>query len=868
MPSEIQTVFIYAPVSGKTLDITQVPDDVFAQKMVGDGIAVEPDSDLLCAPADAVIDNIHSSHHALTMTTPQGVSILIHIGLETVRLKGKGFDVRVKSGQHVKKGDPLIKFDLDYIRKNAKSSLSVIVVTNPEKVNNIRAFDNKRVKSAQDVILELSLPEEKSARSNGEKEIHTAKSWNIRIVNESGVHARPAAVLASAAKRYASEILLNCPAGQVNVKSLVALMGADLKKGDEVTLYARGSDAVEALEELIPLLSNGMGEDAKNAPQTEEPQALEPQAAAPETSEPEAANRNARKPVESGVFTGVSASEGVAVGVIVQAAREKFDIVETGDGAQSENGKLQKSLKAAKEELTRLHDDTARKTNEADAAVFLAQIELLDDPELIEDTETLIGKGKSAAFAFDRVVGAKADKLARMKNKLLAGRANDLRDVKKRVIRHILGKTESARDYPQNAILIAKELSPSQTAGLDTRKIAGFGTMRGGATSHAAILARALSMPAIVGLSEDVLDIPDGTPAVLDAVKGELRLNPSKEESAAVAAARRKEIEKQERRLKKARLPAKTLDGVTIEVAANISGAGEVQNLIAQGAAGVGLLRSEFLFANRTGAPDEAEQAAVYAEIATGLGKSRFLVVRTLDAGGDKPLPYLDMPKQDNPFLSVRGIRLSFENQDLFAGQIRAILSAAGKTDVRILLPMVTVLDELATAKKIIEEQRAALNAPAVQVGIMVEVPAVAVMADVFAPHVDFFSVGTNDLSQYVTAADRTDSRVAPLSDAFNPAVLRLIKMTCDGAKKYHKPVAVCGNLASDTLAVPVLTGLGVSELSVAVPAVAKTKECVRRLDFKACQMLANAAVNAQSARQARDLAQNFLNGIDEKGEL
>ena len=247
MPSEIQTVFIYAPVSGKTLDITQVPDDVFAQKMVGDGIAVEPDSDLLCAPADAVIDNIHSSHHALTMTTPQGVSILIHIGLETVRLNGKGFDVKVKSGQRVKKGDPLIKFDLDYIRKNAKSSLSVIVVTNPEKVNNIRAFDNKRVKSAQDVILELSLTEEKSADGKSGRETHTAKSWRIPIVNESGVHARPAAVLANAAKRYASEILLNCPAGQVNVKSLVALMEADLKKGDEVTLYARGSDAAEAL---------------------------------------------------------------------------------------------------------------------------------------------------------------------------------------------------------------------------------------------------------------------------------------------------------------------------------------------------------------------------------------------------------------------------------------------------------------------------------------------------------------------------------------------------------------------------------------------------------------------------------------------
>ena len=853
MASEIQTVFIYAPVSGKTLDITQVPDDVFAQKMVGDGIAVEPDSDLLCAPADAVIDNIHSAHHAITMTTPQGVSILIHIGLETVRLKGKGFDVRVKSGQRVKKGDPLIKFDLDYIRKNAKSSLSVIVVTNPEKVNDIRAFDNKRVKSAQDVILELSLPEEKTARSNGEKEIHTAKSWNIRIVNESGIHARPAAVLANAAKKYDSEITLNCPAGRVNVKSLVALMGADLKKDDEVTLFAKGSDAVEALEELIPLLSNGMGEDAADAPQTEEP---------------EAANRNARAADSNGVFTGVCASEGVAVGVIVQAAREKFDILETGDGAQSENGKLQKALKAAKEELTRLYNDTVRKTNAADAAVFLAQIELLDDPELIEDTESLIGKGKSAAFSFDRVVGAKADKLAQMKNRLLAGRANDLRDVKNRVLRHILGKSESARSYPKNAVLIAKELSPSQTAGLDTRKIAGFGTMRGGATSHAAILARALSMPAIVGLSEDVLNIPDGTPVLLDATKGELRLNPSEEESARISAVRQKEIEKQERRLKKARLPAKTPDGVTIEAAANISDAGEVKNLIAQGAAGVGLLRSEFLFADRESAPDEAEQAAVYAEIANGLGKNRFLVVRTLDAGGDKPLPYLHMPKEDNPFLGVRGIRLCLENQDLFKRQIRAILSAADKTDVRVLLPMITVLDELIAAKKIIEEQRAAMNAPPVRIGIMVEVPAVAVMADVFAPHADFFSVGTNDLSQYVTAADRSDSRVSALSDAFNPAVLRLIKMTCDGAKKYHRPVAVCGNLASDTRAVPILIGLGVSELSVAVPAVAKTKECVRRSDFKACQVLAQAAVCAQSAQQVRDLAQNFLNGIDEKGEL
>ena len=859
--SENQTVFIYAPVSGKTIDITKVPDEVFAQKMVGDGIAIEPDSSLLLAPADGVIENIHSSCHALTLTTPQGIAVLMHIGLETVRLKGKGFDVKVKSGQAVKKGDTLIEFDLDYIREHAKSALSVIVVTNPEKVRTLKTFDDKKVKSARDVIMELALAGEKNNVSEKDEDEHTALSWGIRIVNESGIHARPAAVLANAAKKYKSEIYLNRGEERVNAKSLVALMEADLKKGQEVTLFAKGTDAVDALEELMVLLDSGLGENAQDAP--------EEQAETQETAtQKERAERSSETLVRGNVFNGVGASDGIAVGQIVCLEHEAFDIPEVVDSPEIENEKLTKAFIQAKEQLQKLYEETVLKTGEAKAAVFLAHIELLDDPELLEKTNTLIGKGKSAAYAFHRSVEDSAKRLLKMKNKLLANRASDLRDVSRRVVGILLKDRQKIGNFPENTILIAQELTPSQAAGLDTRKIAGFATVRGGATSHAAILARALAIPAIVGLPEDVLNLSDGTRVLLNGTTGELILNPDDNIVRKAGKERQKELEKQGSRAKNARLPAKTTDGFEIEVAGNISGIGEVENLLKNGGCGVGLLRSEFLFADRSTPPSFEEQEKIYADIATALGKERVFVVRTLDAGGDKPLSYLKMPQEDNPFLGVRGIRLSLMNPEIFKTQIRAVLKSAGKAKIRLLFPMITCLFELEEAQQIVENEARALGVPEIETGIMIEVPAAAAMADVFARKVDFFSIGTNDLSQYVLAADRGNANVSTLADAYNPAVLRMIKATVDGAKKHKKPVAVCGNMASEELAVPLLIGLGVEELSVTVPVISKIKECVRRLDMKKCQEFAKTALSMESADQVRQETRAFLARFNKEGEI
>lgn len=837
---------LFAPVSGKTVAIENVPDPVFADKMVGDGISVDPTTSVLVAPCAGVVANIHSAHHALTISTPEGADVLMHIGLETVMLKGKGFDVKVHEGQSVETGTPLIEFDADFVAANAKSLLTEIVITNTDRVSNLQAEAGKEVRAGRDVVLIADLTEalpEHTKESTAEKyPLQSAESWTITIPNVAGLHARPTAVLVNAAKKYAAEISLVRGDEKANLKSIVGVMGLDVKKGDKVVIKASGVDAVEALKELIVLMESGSGEDPNAAPEL-----------------PQREEAVVLQSVVPNVLAGIPSSPGVAVGRVVQLRESEIAVNEFGDSAEEENEKLSKALREADSQLSTLYDRMMQQSDAGKAAIFQAHRELLTDPELLENVRTIIGKGRSAAFAWKQAVRAQADVLSGLKNELLAARANDLRDIERRVLLLLVGKdAEEKRELPDDAILIAQDLTPSDTVALDRKKVVGFCTVRGGATSHVAILARTLSLPAIAGIDAKALDIPDGTIVIMDGRKGTLRLHPGAEEIKKVQAELEREQKEREENLAASKTPAVTSDGRKIEVAGNIGGVADAEQVVALGGEGVGLLRSEFLFLQRELAPTQEEQAEAYGKIADIVGKERSLIVRTLDVGGDKPLPYLPVAAEDNPFLGVRGIRLCLRRPEIFRTQVRAILSAGGKTRMRIMFPMVTTLDELKQAKAVVEEERVKLKAPPVEVGIMVEVPAAAVMSDVLAEHADFFSIGTNDLTQYVLAMDRGNAELGRQADGLEPAVLRMIDQTVRGAEKYGRFVGVCGGLAGEEAAVPLLVGLGVSELSVAAPAIPGIKALVRGLSYEKCRELAQRALKMSSAHEVREAVAEF----------
>src|SRR6516225_10612845 len=411
----------------------------------------------------------------------------------------------------------------------------------------------------------------------------------------------------------------------------------------------------------------------------------------------------------------------------------------------------------------------------------------------------------------------------------------------------ITGIKREPPSYPANAVLIAEDLTPSDTAAMERGKVMGFATVRGGATSHVAILARSLGIPALAGIEARAMELPNGTPVILDGSKGTLRLNPSLKEIAQLREAQVRHEARRKEDLAHALEPATTSDGRQIEVAANIGGLKDAAQIAALGGDGVGLLRSEFLFMERSAPPSEEEQFAEYKAIALAIGADRSLIIRTLDVGGDKPLAYLPIPKEDNPFLGERGIRVGLDRPEILRTQLRAILRASTLGNVRVMFPMIATIAELRDAKAILAEEAGSLGIVPMPCGIMVEIRAVAVMADVFAEEMDFFSIGTNDLTQYTLAMDRGHPKLAPKVDALNPGLLRLIAQTAEGARKHKRFTGVCGGIAGDPQAVPILVGLGVDELSVSLPSIPTIKAQVRRLSYADCQALAQRALNCRT---------------------
>jgi phosphoenolpyruvate-protein phosphotransferase len=533
---------------------------------------------------------------------------------------------------------------------------------------------------------------------------------------------------------------------------------------------------------------------------------------------------------------------------------EQRTIVDTA----AERARLQAALDIVREATRQLRDQVAQAANQYDAAIFDAHLMFLNDPELTgQAQQAIVDQQVNAEWAWQTVIAASAAAFEAIDDEYMRQRAADVRDIGRQVLVALTGQV-LAPAIDRAGVLVAADLAPSDTARLDRSRVLGICTERGGPTSHSAILARTLGIPAVVGLGPVLRQVAEGTPLVIDGQTGQLWINPAKklvnDYTARLTAWR---AARDQARAASA-APAITQDGAAIEVVANIGNPDDARAAIENGAEGVGLLRTEFLFLDRRDAPTEQEQYEAYQSIGEVMG-ARPVIVRTLDVGGDKPLAYLDLGHEDNPFLGQRAIRLCLNRPDIFKTQLRAILRAAAGHNFKIMFPMIADISEVRRAKALLAEARSELKAEGspladrVDVGIMVEIPSAAVMAHAFAAEVDFFSIGTNDLTQYTLAAERGNAAVAHLQDALHPAVLIQIRQTVQAAEAAGKWVGVCGELAGDPLAVPILLGLGVKELSMASGSIPSAKQIMRALKITDAKAVAAQALKLENAEAVRD---------------
>lgn len=665
-------------------------------------------------------------------------------------------------------------------------------------------------------------------------------SARITLANAHGLHARPAKVLAQLAKRFEGEIRVRIVDGQessaVSAKSLSKLLSLGARRGQVLEFVAEPSIANDALPQLLAAVESGLGEEV-------EPLPLQAQSA------PALADIATllTAPAAGSVLQAIAAAPGIAVGPAHIQVPQTFDFALRGESPAIERGRLQQALDEVRQDIEGL---IQRSQAKAIREIFITHQEMLDDPELTDEVEARLKQGESAEAAWMAVIDAAARQQESLHDALLAERAADLRDIGRRVLAQLCG-VQTLAEPDQPYVLVMDEVGPSDVARLDPARVAGILTAHGGATAHSAIVARALGIPALVGAGEAVLLLAPGTELLIDGQRGRLHVSPDADALQRAT----QERDSREQRLQAASAqrhePAVTRDGHAVEVFANIGESKGVANAVEQGAEGIGLLRTELIFMAHSQVPDEATQEAEYRRVLDGLD-GRPLVVRTLDVGGDKPLPYWPIEKEENPFLGVRGIRLTLQRPQVMESQLRALLRSADNRPLRIMFPMVGSVAEWRAAREMTERLRLEIPVADLQLGIMIEVPSAALLAPVLAKEVDFFSIGTNDLTQYTLAIDRGHPTLSAQADGLHPAVLQLIDITVRAAHANGKWVGVCGELAADPLAVPILVGLGVDELSVSARSIPEVKARIRDLNMAQLKLLAAQALVAGSPDEVR----------------
>ena len=568
----------------------------------------------------------------------------------------------------------------------------------------------------------------------------------------------------------------------------------------------------------------------------------------------------------SDIIKGIAASDGVAIAkaYILIEPDLSFNETTTND-TEAEVLKFNEALKNSKIELTKIRNNAEEQLGPDKAAIFDAHLLVLDDPELIQPIESKIRDEKaSAPHALTEVTQNFITIFESMDNEYMKERAADIRDVSKRVLAHILGvELPNPSIIDESVVIIGHDLTPSDTAQLNKQYVQGFVTNIGGRTSHSAIMSRSLEIPAVVGTKAITSQVKQGDMIIVDGLTGDVIINPSEDEVKAYQHKRQSFFADREELKKLRDEPSKTADGQHVELAANIGTPNDLEGVKDNGAEGIGLYRTEFLYMGRDTMPSEEEQFEAYKKVLEEM-KDKRVVVRTLDIGGDKELPYLNLPKEMNPFLGYRAIRLCLDQTEIFRPQLRALLRASTYGKLNIMFPMVATVQEFRDAKALLLEEKANLESEGVKVsddielGIMVEIPSTAALADVFAKEVDFFSIGTNDLIQYTMAADRMSERVSYLYQPYNPAILRLVKQVIEASHKEGKWTGMCGEMAGDETAIPLLLGLGLDEFSMSATSILKARRQIKNLSQTEMQHLADKAIQCSTVDEVVELVRAY----------
>ncbi len=715
----------------------------------------------------------------------------------------------------------------------------------------------KRGHLGSDGMDETSGPVEAEASSSDDDAAPTSER-RLTVTNRLGLHARPAGRIVRLLAGHEAAVTLediSTGRGPVRADSLNAIVTLGVRQGDELVVRGRGRDAAAALDALVELAEAGFGDP----PDADVP-AQAPTDDGGSGSERDDAGGDGAE-ADPGLLHGRPGAPGLATGKVYRLATSVTVALpeRTVDDVAAEQQRLRGALERAAEDLRVAQAALTGKGDPAAADILEAQLTLLDDPLLVEDAlEHVAVEALDAARAWQRAVAAVAASYRDLDDPYLAERAADVEAIGVEVLRHLLDG-EVVTTEP-SGVVVGQDLSPAATARLDPERVEAIVTAGGSPTGHAALIARSLGIPSVVGVGPQALRIEDGVTIVVDGDRGVVELAPDADRLRAVEGIVAERANVREEARVAAQRPAHTTDGVAVEVLANVGSSDDARRAHEAGADGIGLLRSELLFLDRQDAPDEAEQVALYEAICVAM-QGRPVVLRTLDVGGDKPLPYVPDAGELNPFLGVRGLRLALAHPDrLLLPQLRAALRVAASHPLRLMVPMVTTLAELQAVRTRVEQARTELAdrglaaAEDLAIGTMVEVPALALRAEALVTEVDFVSVGTNDLTQYVLAAERGNAGVDHLADPLDPAVLRLIAGVCEAAEGAGVPVAVCGGVASDPAAVAVLLGLGVRELSVPATDVPVIKQQVRRTELSDAVALAGEALGARSAAEVREL--------------
>ena len=881
---------LVAPLSGWCAALDESPDPVFRERILGDGVSIDPTSGEVFSPCDARVHSVTASAHALTLSTEDGAEVLIHVGIDTVQLNGDGFEARVKAGDVVKTGDLLLRFDLERLARAAPSLRSPVLLLKRTGLRCRRLAPEGPI-TAGDALLRIehdaqapaSEHETPAGQHRARADDHPAPAREHTLPGDDsaapenapagavlerrlvlglahGIHARPAALLAAAIEGLDVDLEFVAGHGRsANARSPLALMALGAAHGDTLTLRASGADAEAALSAVVPLL---------------EPLATASDSAVADSSQPPSCTANApgsaatekKAPAPGTAIPGQIAVSGLAMGVALQLQASPLQAALPDEAQVLPKAQEQQRFETALDTVAAYLDTLARGSAGLGAEIARAHLAILNDVELAAATRRGIDTGLSATAAWTAAVAEMSAALQALKDKRLAERVDDLRDVSARMLSALCGQAPAtAAEVPDHTILLADNLLPSQLLELNGAGPAGICLAGGGSTSHVAILAASRGIPMLVAAGPEVLGIDDGAELLLDAQFGALHLRPSPP-AAADFGRRVAALAGRDRAARAhARDPCVTTDGARIHIYANLGAREEAPGALDAGAEGCGLLRTEFLFMHGRAAPDVAAQRAAYQAIADRL-QGRPLTIRTLDAGSDKPLAYIDHPPEENPALGLRGIRLSMAQPALFERQLLALLQVRSAAPLKIMLPMVSALEELEGVRSMLDELAQAHALPTnIELGVMLETPAAALTVDVLAEQAAFFSIGTNDLTQYTLAADRTEPRLAASLDALHPAVLRLMQTASRAASARGRPLSVCGNAAGDALAAPILLGLGLRELSMAPAAIAGQKALLRQVSIEACERLAAAALASPSADRVRELAREFLTRLPRK---